>query len=91
MAAAHAQSSSAHEIGVDAHDAVYVLNPSGDLAHTQDTFQGLFQQQPGWQVKPIAPARYSDLHILWLRLKHRAMQTWQRFPTLSESWHVITK
>ncbi len=65
MAAAHAQSSSAHEIGVDAHDAVYVLNPSGDLAHTQDTFQGLFQQQPGWQVKPIAPARYSDLHILW--------------------------
>ena len=50
---------------MDAHDAVYLLNPSGDLAHTQDTFQGLFQQQPGWQVKPIAPARYCDLHILW--------------------------
>ena len=35
---------------MDARDAVYMLNPSGDLPHTQDTFLGFFQQQPGWQV-----------------------------------------
>ena len=37
---------------VDVHDAVYMLNPSGDLAATQATFQEFFQQQPGWQVCP---------------------------------------
>ena len=58
-----AQSSGAPERGVDAHDAVYVLNPSGDLAHTQDTFQGLFEQQPGWQVKAVASACSCDLHV----------------------------
>ena len=61
--AAHARSSGAHGRGVNAHDAVFVLNPSGDLAHTQDTFQGLFEQQPGWQVKPVAPAWFCDLHM----------------------------
>ena len=35
---------------VDARDAVYMLNPSGDLPHTQDTFQDFFRQQRGWQV-----------------------------------------
>jgi len=35
---------------VDARDAVYMLNPSGDLLHTQDTFQDFFRQQAGWQV-----------------------------------------
>ena len=35
---------------VDARDAVYMLNPSGDLPHTQDTFQDFFRQQTGWQV-----------------------------------------
>ncbi len=35
---------------VDARDAVYMLNPSGDLPHTQETFQDFFRQQTGWQV-----------------------------------------
>ncbi len=37
---------------VDVHDTVFMLNPSGDLASTQSTFQQLFQQQHGWQVCP---------------------------------------
>ncbi|BDA44094.1 probable separin at C-terminar half [Coccomyxa sp. Obi] len=40
---------------VDVHDAVYMLNPSGDLASTQATFQEFFQQQPGWQGSVGAP------------------------------------
>ncbi|CAL8470074.1 g9616 [Coccomyxa elongata] len=40
---------------VDVHDAVYMLNPSGDLASTQATFQEFFQQQPGWQGTAGAP------------------------------------
>ena len=36
---------------VNPRDAVYMLNPSGDLLHTQETFQDLFQRQAGWQVR----------------------------------------
>lgn len=35
---------------VDPSEAVYLLNPSGDLPTTQATFEGYFAQQPGWQV-----------------------------------------
>ena len=35
---------------VDARNAVYLLNPSGDLPATQATFESLFRQQHGWQV-----------------------------------------
>ncbi len=35
---------------VDTRDAVYLLNPSGDLPATQATFEGLFRAQAGWQV-----------------------------------------
>ena len=38
---------------MDPRDAVYMLNPSGDLLHTQETFQDLFQRQTGWQVRQL--------------------------------------
>ena len=65
VAAEYAQSSGVHERGVNVHDAVYVLNPSGDLAHTQDTFQVLFEQQLGWQGKVMAPAQFCDPCMPW--------------------------
>lgn len=37
--------------GIDVHNAVYLLNPSGDLTTTQATFEDLFKQQSGWQVR----------------------------------------
>ena len=54
------------EHSVDVHDAVYLLNPSGDLASTQSTFQQLFQQQEGWQVRLATtalpfPVQYTQL------------------------------
>lgn len=37
--------------------AYFVLNPSGDLADTQRTFQPLLEGQPGWRVRGILLAR----------------------------------
>ena len=47
------RAAAAEERGVDARDAVYMLNPSGDLPHTQDTFQDFFLRQTGWQVNKL--------------------------------------
>jgi hypothetical protein len=36
-------------IYADASKCYFVVNPSGDLAHTQATFEAAFRQQPGWE------------------------------------------
>lgn len=54
-----AESSSQEAKLVDVHDTVYVLNPSGDLASTQSTFQHFFAQQRGWQVQDTASPIFS--------------------------------
>jgi hypothetical protein len=36
---------------VDAREAVYLLNPSGDLPATQAAFEPWFRRQPGWQAR----------------------------------------
>lgn len=41
-------SQTSEAIKVDSSRVFYVLNPSGDLASTQGTFQGLFESQYGW-------------------------------------------
>ena len=48
---------------VDARDAVYLLNPSGDLPATQSTFEGLFRQQRGWQVCRAGAQSASAAHL----------------------------
>lgn len=35
---------------IDAADAYYLLNPDGDLAPTQQAFEGWFASLRGWQV-----------------------------------------
>lgn len=45
---------------VDVREAVYLLNPSGDLPATQAAFEAWFGQQPGWQARALAPQQSSD-------------------------------
>ena len=39
---------------VEPHDTVFVLNPSGDLKKTEDSFRQRFSSTPGWQVSWVA-------------------------------------
>ena len=41
---------------VDLASTFYALNPSGDLAATQATFQDWFRGMRGWEVRPAWPA-----------------------------------
>lgn len=42
----------AQPLQVAAREAVYLLNPSGDLPATQAAFEAWFALQPGWQARP---------------------------------------
>lgn len=58
------------QVAVDLASTVYMVNPAGDLASTQSTFEKTFSGQESWQVCSTTPCLRPKLQSQLLQLPH---------------------